>query len=125
MKKFIVLAAAWVEIVVGLSFVVAPDVSIRLLFAAAVEGVNVVVARGAGIAFLGLGIVCLSLELAGSYRRAVRGLLAFNVGATITLAWIAATTSFRGVLLWPFIILHAVIAAALLPQFLNKGTLAT
>jgi hypothetical protein len=125
MKRFIVMAAARVEIIIGVSFVAAPDFSSQLLFAAAPEGVNALVARGAGITFLGLCVARLPLKLAGSNRGAVLGLLVFNLGATIVLAWIAAATSFRGVLLWPFIILHAVIAAVLLPQFLNKGTLAT
>jgi hypothetical protein len=118
------MAAACLEIIVGLSFIAMPDVPCRLLFAVTPEGFTNVVARGAGIPLLGLGIACLPLK-PGSHRGAVLGLLAFNVGASILFAWVAATTSFRGVLLWPFIILHAVIAVALLPQFLNKSTLAT
>jgi hypothetical protein len=125
MKRSIVMAAAWLEIVLGASFIAVPDVPCQLLFGVTLEGVNILVARGAGVALLGLGIACLPSKIAGSHRGAVLGLLAFNVGATILFTWVAVATSFRGVLLCPFIILHAVIAAALLPQFLNKGTLAT
>jgi hypothetical protein len=124
MKRSIVMAAACLEIVAGLSFIAVPDVACRLLFAVTPEAFTDLVARGAGIPLLGLGIACLPLK-PGSHRGALLGLLAFNVGAGILFAYVAVTTSFRGVLLWPFIILHAAIAVALMPQFLNKRTLAT
>lgn len=122
MNLFVVLAAAWLETVVGIGFVVIPDFPCRLLFASTPEGLAIPLARFAGVALLGLGIACLPSKLAGSHRGAVLGLLVFNLGTTIFFAWLAIATSFRGPVLWPVVILHAVIAAALLPQFLTKGS---
>jgi hypothetical protein len=124
MNTFVVMAAAWLEIVVGIGFVVIPDFPCRLLFAATPEGLAIPLARFAGVALLGLGIACLPSKLAGSHQGAVLGLLVFNLGATIFFAWVAIATSFRGPVLWPAVILHAVIAAALLPQILTKGSTA-
>src|SRR5215472_11978785 len=54
-----------------------------------------------------------------SHRRAVLGLFVFNAGVTILFAWVGAVATVHGFLLWPAVILHAVIAAALLPQLLT------
>ena len=51
----------------------------------------------------------------------MRSLLLFNIGATIFFAWIALATTFRGVGLWPVVILHAVIAIALALSFRHEG----
>jgi hypothetical protein len=124
LNTFVVMAAAWLEIVVGTSFIMIPDFPCRLLFAATPEGLAISLARFAGIALLGLGIACLPSKIAGSHRGTVRGLLVFNLGATIFFAWVAIATSLRGPVLWPVVILHVVIATALLPQFLNKSSTA-
>jgi hypothetical protein len=121
MSTFVVLAAAWLEIVVGIGFVVIPDLPCRLLFAASPEGLAIPLARFAGVALFGLGIACLPSKLAGSHWGAVLGLFVFNLGATIFFAWVAVATLFRGPLLWLVVFLHGFIAAALLPKFLTKG----
>jgi len=84
----------------------------QFLFGVTPEGIGVLFARFVGIALIGLGIACLPSNLAGT-RRGVRGLLVFNIGATIFFAWVAVATTFRGVILWPVVILHAVISIAL------------
>src|SRR5262245_10890608 len=108
-----VIMAAWLEIIVGASLLLAPNVLSQFLFGAAPEGVGVPFARFAGIALLGLGISSMPSNLAGTRQYAVRGLLVFNIGVTIFLAWVAVATTFRGVILWPVVILHAVISIAL------------
>jgi hypothetical protein len=122
MKKSIVMAGACLEIIMGLCCILVPDLPCRLLFAAAAEGLAVPVARFAGVALLGLGVACLPSKHAGSLRSAVLGLLVFNLGVPILFAWVGVTTSFRGPLLWPAVILHAIIAAALLPQISTEGS---
>jgi heme A synthase len=111
--------AAWLEIVVGAIFLTVPDVPCRLLFAAKPEGVGVVLARFAGVGLFALGIACLPSTATGSHRSAVFGLLVFNAGVATLFAWVGIATTLRGVLLWPVVVLHAVIAAALLPQLLT------
>jgi hypothetical protein len=107
-----VMMAAWVEIIVGVSFILALNAQSQLIFGATPEGIGDTWARFAGIALIGLGIACLPSNLAGT-RQGVRGLLVFNIGATIFFAWVAVATTFHGVILWPVVILHAVISIAL------------
>jgi hypothetical protein len=106
--------AAWLEIIVGATLVVALNFASRLLFAAAPEGVGALVGRIAGIALLALGIACLRSTNVGSGGSAALGLFVYNAGGAIFLAWVAVGTAFRGVLLWPGVVLHAVLACALL-----------
>jgi len=120
MKTLIVTAASLLEIVVGITFIAVPELPFRLLFAATPQSLAILLARFAGIGLLALGIACFPSKQLEPRRGAVFGLLVFNVGATIFCAWVAIATLYRGILLWPVVVLHAVIAAALLPQFLAK-----
>lgn len=90
---------------------------VQFIFGATLEGIGIQLLRFAGIALIGLGISCLPSKLGGTNRSAVRGLIIFNMGATIFFAWVALTTTLRGVVLWPVVILHAVIAIALTISF--------
>ena len=118
-RRPVIMAAAWLEIVVGAVLITAPGVLCRLLFAAKPERVGLTLARFAGIGLFALGIACLPSATTESDRSAV-GLFLFNFGMVILLAWVGATTELRGVLLWPVVVLHAMIATALLPQFLTS-----
>ena len=113
-KNSVVKLAAWLEIIVGATLVVALNVASELLFATAPEGVAAPMGRFAGIALFALGVASLGSTKPGSGGTAALGLLVFNTGAAIFLAWVAVGTAFRGVLLWPAVVLHAVIAGALL-----------
>lgn len=112
-RKYIITPAVWLEIVVGVALIVAPNLASMLLFAAQLEGPGVPVARFAGIGLLSLGCACLSATAAGSPRGAVAGLLVFNVAATILFVWVGLASTLHGILLWPAAILHAGIAAGL------------
>jgi hypothetical protein len=118
-QKSVVMAAAWLEIVVGAVFLMVPDFPCRLLFAATPEGVGIVLARFAGVGLFALGISCLPSTVTGPRRSAVFGLFIFNLGVAILFAWVGVATAFRGVALWPVVVLHAVIATALLRQLLT------
>jgi hypothetical protein len=119
LQKSVVTTAAWLEMVVGASLLTAPDYPCQLLFAATPEGLGIALARIGGLGLFALGIACLPSTATGSRRRAVFGLLVFNFGVAILLAWVGIATTFSGVLLWPTIVLHAIIAAALLAQLLT------
>ena len=112
LQRSVVVAAAWLEIVVGASFVAVPDIPCLLLFAMKPEGIGVPLAHFAGIGLLALGIASLPSTATGS-RRGVVGLFVFNVGAAILFAWVGVVTTLHGFLLWPVAILHTVIAIAL------------
>jgi len=117
--RYIVMAAAWLEIVVGAIFITVPGVPCMLLFGARPEGMGVPLAHWVGVGLFALGIACLPSKLAGSYRSAVLGLLVFNAGVTVLLAWVGIVSTVHGFMLWPVTILHTFITAALLPQVLT------
>jgi hypothetical protein len=105
--------AAWFEILVGISFLLVLNVQSQFIFGAPSDGAGALFARLAGLGLIGLGIACLPSKVGGTNRTAVRALLIFNIAVTILFAWVALATTFRGVLLWPVAITHAVIATAL------------
>jgi hypothetical protein len=115
LRRPIVVAAAWLEIIVGACFVAIPNLPCVLLFAVRPEGIANLLARFAGFGLFALGIAGLPSPTIAS-RHGIAALLVFNVSVTVLLCWIGVATSFHGVLLWPVVILHGVIAAALLPQ---------
>ncbi len=119
-QRYVVMAAAWLEIVVGAICLIAFDVPCRLLFGARAEGIAMPLARFAGVALVALGIACLPSAVE-TRRGAVHGLFAFNLGVAVLLVWVGVATTLHGMLLWPAVILHAVIAGALLPQLLSPG----
>jgi len=115
-QKSVVMAAAWLEIIVGAILLASVNAPSRLLFVASPGVAGVLLGRFLGVALVALGVACVPSKSAGPDRSAVRGLAVFNVGMTIFFAWVAIATTFRGILLWPAVILHAVLAAALLAQ---------
>jgi hypothetical protein len=121
-RRMAVKIAAWVEIIVGASFLIVISAQSQLIFAATPEGIGALWGRFSGIALIGLGLACLPSNSAGTDRSAVRGLLVFNIAVTIFFAWVALATTFRGVLLWPVVILHAVIAIALIPSLRSEDS---
>ena len=119
-QRYLILAAAWLEIVTGVVLVAMLEVACPLLLAATPEGVGVPLGRLAGIGLLALGIACLPSE-DGPRRNTVLGLLVYNGGVFILTLWLGLATPFHGLLLWPAVGLHAILTA-LLAQFLAKGS---
>ena len=116
--RYVAKIAAWLEIVVGVIFVVVPDIPCVLVFGAQPENIAGPLARWVGVSLLALGIACLPRRQAEPTRSALLGLLVFNVGAAILFAWFGVATT-HGSLLWPAVILHALIALALAEQLLS------
>jgi heme A synthase len=120
-QRFVITAAAWLEIVVGTLLVVRPDLPCLLLFASKPDAVGMALGRFSGVALVSLGIAFLPWTDARS-PRSVAGLFAFNVGVAILLVWLGIATSPHGLLLWPAVVLHTTIAAALLPLLRTKNS---
>jgi hypothetical protein len=118
-QRYVVKAAAWLEIVVGIIFVTVPDLPCLLVFDAKPESVGRPLARWVGVALIALGIACLPSKVADPQHRAVPGLLSFNIGIVVLLAWVGMKATTHGFLLWPGAILHFLVFIALLWQFLT------
>ena len=119
LERNLVLAAAWLEIIAGTAFLTTLDVVCQLLFAIKLDGPGIIVGRLSGLGLLALGITCLLSKMNGSQHTAALGLFLFNSGIALLFGWTAIATTFRGVLLWPFTVLHGVIAVGLLLQLLT------
>jgi len=96
--------AAVAEVATGLALLVVPSLVGPLLLGADLTGVAVPVARVTGIALIALGVAC------WPGRPALCGMLTYSVLATAFLAYVGIRGHWVGPLLWPAVVLHAVIA---------------
>jgi len=105
MSRVLVLAAVG-EVATGVALPIVPSLVGQLLLGAELTGVAVTVARVAGIALIGLGVAC--------WPRAPRiGMLFYSAAVTLYLAYLGIAGSMNGILLWPAVVLHAVLSALL------------
>ena len=105
MKKLLVLAAV-VEAVTGLALLIAPSLVWRLLFGTEDTGVAIPVARALGIALIALGVACWP-------GPALLGMLTYGALVTAYFLYLAFGGEWVGFLLWPAIVLHAVLTLLL------------
>jgi hypothetical protein len=98
--------AAISEAATGLALLIVPSVVGQLLLGEQLAGVAIPVARVSGIALIALGIACWpGLPLIG--------MLTYGTLVTLYLAYLGFAGGFSGVLLWPAVILHAILTALL------------
>jgi hypothetical protein len=90
----------------GLALLVLPTLVGRLLLGAELTGAGIPAARVAGIALIGLAIACLP-------GRALVGMLTYSALVTLYLGYVGLTGVFVGILLWPAVVLHAILTALL------------
>ena len=112
MSRVLVLSAVG-EVVTGVALLLVPSLVGQLLLGAELTGVAVTVARVAGIALIGLGVACWP-------GTPLLGMLIYSVAVTLYLAYLGIAGSLNGILLWPAVILHAILTA-LLARAMAKG----
>ena len=106
MKNALLLAAIS-EAATGLALLIVPSLVGRLLLGPELTGVAIPVARVLGIALIALGIACWP----GPPRM---GMLTYSAAVTLYLAYVGLVGGFAGILLWPAVVLHAVLTALLI-----------
>ena len=106
MKQLLGLTAI-IEAATGLALIIAPSLVGRLLFGEELAGIVIPVARVLGIALLALGVGCLP----GS--TALCGMLTYSTLATLYLLYLAVRGDWVGPLLWPVVVIHALLTALL------------
>ena len=104
MKSVLRFAAA-AEVATGAALLVVPSIVGRVLLGASLSGVAVPVACVAGIALVALGIAC--------WGRPSLGMLIYSAAVALYLAVLGFTGGATGVLLWPAVVVHVVLAALL------------
>jgi Ca2+/Na+ antiporter len=106
--------AAVVEVGTGLVLMIDPAIVVTLLLGAEVSGVGMLLGRCFGIALLALGLACWpSRQRADSGAPAFRAMLIYNVLMALYLAYLGTVGHLGGLLLWPGVALHAVVALLL------------
>jgi len=112
--KKLLIVTALAETPIGLMLLVSPTPVVAFLLGASLDApAALVVARMAGAALLSLGCACWLARNDGP-NRAVRGLVAamllYNSVAVAVLANAGAGARLVGILMWPTVALHAVLA---------------
>lgn len=108
-RRGLLIGVAIGEALTGLALLAAPSAVGRLLLGQPLTGVAVPVAGVAGIALLGLAIACWP----GPPRA---GMAAYGALVALYLAYCGLTGAADGPLLWPAVLLHAVLTAALIAE---------
>jgi hypothetical protein len=107
--------AAIVEVGTGLALLFAPRLFVTLLLGGDVPDGAMPVGLLAGIAILALGFACWpGVAPVASGTPAFRGILLYNVLVPLCLAWLYVVGHLGGLLLWPAVVLHVVVAGLLL-----------
>ena len=105
--KSVLRFAAISEAATGLALLIAPSLVGQLLLGEQLSGVAVPVARVAGIALIALGIAC------WPGRSPLLGMLIYSGAVTLYLAYLGFAGGLSGVLLWPAVVIHAVLTVLL------------
>jgi hypothetical protein len=111
MKSTLMLVAAVGEIATGAALLLAPSLVGQMLFGEELSGIALVVARVTGIALVALGIACWP-------GTPLLGMLVYSAVITLYLGGIGLAGIPHGVLLWPVVLLHAILTALLARSWL-------
>jgi hypothetical protein len=112
--KNVLALAAISEIATGVALLLAPTFVGHLLFGVEMVGVTTTIARLAGIALIGLGVACWP-------GTPLLGMVTYSVAAALFLAYVGLSGGPSGMLLWPAVVAHVVLAA-ILSRGLSRGT---
>jgi len=105
MKRVLILTAV-LEAATGAALLIVPSLVGRLLLGEQLTGVAIPVARVTGMAVVGLAIACWP-------GPPLVGMLTYSAVVTLYLAFVGFVGGFTGILLWPAVIMHAVLTAFL------------
>jgi hypothetical protein len=114
-RRVLLLATAFAEAAVGLGLLVLPGIMLAILLGVERASVDaILVGRIAGAALLAIGIACWMARTDAqtpAQLGLLTGILVYNAAATMLLAYAGAVLKMSGVLLWPTVVLHAILAA--------------
>jgi|SRR5271165_1311334 len=110
MKKNVLALAAAAEAGTGLLLLAWPPIVVRLLFGSEISGAGIIMSRIAGIALIGLGVCCWP---GNSTFQTVNGMLTYSTLAMLYLGYLGVRGEFVGILLWPGVVVHAVLIVLL------------
>jgi hypothetical protein len=112
MKRVLIFAAV-AEIATGMALLTVPSLVGQLLLGEEFTGVAIPVARVAGMALIALGVACWP-------GPPLAGMLTYSALVTLYLAYLGIAGGFAGVLLWPVVVLHVILTAFLIREFMRR-----
>ncbi len=113
MKKLLALAAA-IEAATGLALVINPPLLSYLLLGEGISGAGLALSRVAGFALVSLGLACWpGFDSAGANTPALRAMITYDLLATLYLVYLGIGGGLVGSLLWPAVMIHAVLTILL------------
>ena len=113
--------AAVGEGLTGFALLVSPLIMVKLLFGVQIAGIGIVVGRVAGIALIALGLACWpNRQRTESGSSASLAMLAYSVLIAPYLTYLGTAGHLGGLLLWPAVVLHAVVALLLVWTWRNE-----
>ena len=104
--KWVLIFAAMGEAGTGLALLIVPSLVGRLLLGEELTGIAIPVARVAGIALIAFGLACWP-------GTPLIGMLTYSAAVTLYLAYLGFAGGMNGILLWPAVVLHAILTALL------------
>jgi hypothetical protein len=105
MKKLLAIVSVG-ELATGLAFLVAPSLVAQLLLGVELTDVALTVARVAGIALIALAVACWP-------GTPLIGMLTYSAAVALYLAYLGFAGGASGILLWPAVVLHAILTVLL------------
>ena len=90
----------------GFALLIIPSWIGQLLFGAVLTDVAAIATRVAGIALVALGIACWP-------GTQLIGMLTYSAGVASYLTWVGLAGASSGILLWPVVVLHAILSVLL------------
>ena len=106
--------AVVLEVATGLALIFKPAIVVRLLLGVEASGMELVVGRCFGIGLFGLSFACWpDRQRSVSSTAAFRGMLIYNALIAAYLGYLGTVGHLGGWLLWPAVIVHAVVAGLL------------
>jgi hypothetical protein len=115
MKKALIFAAV-AEAATGLALLVVPSLVGQLLLGVDFTGVTTPVARVTGIAPIGLGVACWP-------GPPLVGMLIYSAVVAAYLAYVGVAGGLTGILLWPAVVMHVILATLLAQASIkDRGT---
>ena len=109
----VIVVAALVEVLTGLTLMTFPGVFVRLVYGADATGVVITLGRMTGFGLLALGVACWPERGARVSSPAVRGLLIYNALLTALFIYLAISRVPAGLFFWPALALHVVLTILL------------
>ena len=109
--------AAVLEMGTGLLLLASPVIVVRLLFGVEISGISLVLGRFGGICLVALSVAC---WWGNDTRWPFYGMLTYTVLVMIYLL-VVGVGGHAGIVLWPAVVAHAILAVLLLLARFSKG----